>query len=63
MNIAQVAFKVYNGVHWHASKFEKVDFLLVKIENFLFGVGNANERNSVLVPIRGKLLGLIRANG
>ena len=53
---------VQDIVQWHASKLKKIDLLFIEARNFMFGVGQANERHVLIFPETLKLLGIIRPN-
>ena len=62
MSVTDVTLGIQDIVQWHASKLKKINFLFIEARNFMFGVGQANERNVFIFPETLKLLGFIRPN-
>ena len=60
MSITDMTFGVHDAVQWHSSKFKKIDFLFIKVRDFMFGIGQANKRNVFILPKALKLLEVIR---
>src|SRR5215207_4489036 len=62
MSVTNMTFRVHDAVQRHASQLKKVDFLFIESCNFMFGIGQANERNVFFIPITLKLFRFIGAN-
>jgi hypothetical protein len=62
MSVTDVTFGVQDIIQWHAAKLQKIDFLFIEPRNFMFGIGQANERNVFIFPETLKLLRVIRPN-
>ena len=50
MSITDVTLGVHHIIQRHASQLKKIDFLFIEPRNFMFGIGQANERNVFIVP-------------
>lgn len=45
-----MAFGIQDTIQRHASPLKEIDFLLKQPRNFMFGIGQANERNVFILP-------------
>ena len=59
MSVTDVTFGVQDIIQWHAAKLQKIDFLFIEPRNFMFGIGQANERNVFILPETLELLEVI----